>query len=135
LGSAPVADVKTVWAHELSGFMQSKEAWRAVNWAKNNLPERCPNAVEFRNLCRLAPAAEAPRLPEPPADPVRVAQALSKLSTIRGESLHQPVGRKDWAHRLIARVEQGDKTVTHTAITMARHALGSQSSASAPLGV
>ncbi len=71
----PLADVKTAWAHELSGYGGRLEV---LAWALENLPERAPNIIEFRNLCRRSPAPEAPRLPEPKADPERLARELSK---------------------------------------------------------
>lgn len=97
--------VKSMWAHELSGYSQHL---KAIAWALENLPERCPNLIEFRNLCRLAPAAELPKLPEPKADPERVAAELAKLGHIR-TATKSPHGMKDWAYRLKARHEAGEK--------------------------
>ena len=52
-------DLKSMWAHELAGFASDLPS---IAWALENLPERCPNAIAFRNLCRQAPrAANAPR--------------------------------------------------------------------------
>lgn len=117
----PIADVKTAWAHELSGF---KGRLDAVAWALENLPERCPNVIEFRNLCRSAPAPEAPRLPEPKADPERLKAELSKLGDLRAKAVAtSTVDHKAWAKRLIARHEAGE-ILNMTSLRFAREALG-----------
>lgn len=105
-GSAPLADVKTAWGHELSGFSGRLEA---IAWALENLPPKCPNVIEFKNLCRQAPAPEAPRLPEPKADPERLKAELSKLGEVRKAVVGSSVDHKAWAKRLIARHEAGDR--------------------------
>jgi len=96
----PMADVKTAWGHELSGFAGQLES---VAWALENLPERCPNVIEFRNLCRRAPAPELPRLPEPKADPERLKRELSKLGEIRAKAAANTglVDHKAWARRIL----------------------------------
>jgi hypothetical protein len=106
LGQTPVNDAKTVWAHELSGF---KTSLYRVAWALENLPERCPNPIEFKHLCRAAPALEVEALPEPKADPARVAAELAKLGQALSVKPATPHGMKDWAHRLKARHESGIK--------------------------
>jgi hypothetical protein len=104
--NVPIVDVKTVWAHELAGFAGQLEA---LAWGLENLPERCPNVIEFRNLCRRAPAPELPRLPEPKANPERLKQELSKLKDIRAEVFAaQTIDHKAWAKRIIARHEAGE---------------------------
>lgn len=124
-GLAPLADYKTAWAHELSGFLQSREAMMAIAWALEHLPERCPNVIEFRNLCRLAPAPEVPRLPEPKADAERVRAELEKLAPLRAMLAQAPaVGARDWAHKLLARHAGGEHRSSPAALQMARNALG-----------
>ena len=109
LGQAPISDVKTAWADALSNFLHSDDAKRSIVWALKNLPERVMNPMEFRNLCRLAPArAETLALPEPKADPARVAAELAKLGHVRRPVASAP-GMKAWAYRLKARHEAGDK--------------------------
>ena len=119
----PINDVKAVWAHELSGFSGRLEA---IAWALENLPERCPNVIEFRNICRQAPAPEVPKLPEPNADPERVRAELAKLGykppSERGASA-VTVDHKVWAKRIIARHESGEK-VRPISLRFAREALG-----------
>ena len=49
-GGAPITDVKSMWQHELSSFMQNKETMKRIVWALDNLPERV--AAE---LAKIAP--------------------------------------------------------------------------------
>lgn len=124
LGNAPLNDVKTVWAHELSGYA-SETGLKSVAWALENLPERVPNAIQFRNLCRLAPATEAPRLAEPKADPQRLAAELAKLGDMRAKVASESrVDHKAWAKRIIARHDAGDR-INPTTLRFAREALRS----------
>lgn len=105
LGQAPISDTKTVWLNAIAPFKSSK---KRIVWALQNLPERCPNPIQFRNLCQQAPMPELPALPEPKADPERVARELAKLGQIRSKQ-ESPHGLKDWAHRLQARDQAGEK--------------------------
>lgn len=103
------AAVKTAWAHELSGFARQLQA---VAWALENLPERAPNVIEFRALCRRAPAPDVPKLPEPKADPERVRRELAKLGDFR-----RPLGNTDclaWARRIVSRRQQGERIALGT---------------------
>jgi len=118
LGAVPVGDTKTVWAHELSAF---KGSLHRIAWALENLPEKCPNVIEFKNLCRKAPAPELEALPEPKADPERVKAELAKLGEIK--TVPQEAGRFDWAHRVLARQASGAK-VSPTVVQMAQSAIG-----------
>jgi hypothetical protein len=45
-------NAKTVWAQELSDFAYNPDA---ICFALLNLPERAPNAIKFKEICRLAP--------------------------------------------------------------------------------
>lgn len=105
-GGVEATAVKTMWSYELSGYASHL---KSIAWALEHLPERCPNLIEFRNLCRSAPAAELPKLAEPEASPERVAAELAKLDRIRAEGKSQPHGMKEWAHRLKARDDRGGK--------------------------
>jgi hypothetical protein len=118
LGVAPIAAVKTVWLHELSRFENSLHR---IVWALDNLPERCPNAIQFRHLCAVAPDIEVPILPASPIDPVRVAQALAKIP----KTLRSRDDPKAWARRLQSRVQAGEK-LGFAQTMMYRQALGSQ---------
>jgi len=116
----PLADVKTAWAHELSGYGGRLEV---LAWALENLPERAPNIIEFRNLCRRSPAPEAPRLPEPKADPERLAREMSKLQDLKQlVTKALPVDHKAWAKRILQGYADGKKT-NPTSIRFAKEAL------------
>lgn len=96
--------VKSSWAHELAGF---KEQLQSIAWALENLPTRAPNVLEFRELCRRAPAVAVPQLESPVASPERVAAELAKLGHIR-KNRGAEIDRKDWARELMARHERGE---------------------------
>lgn len=100
-----MSDVKTAWSYELQNFDKRLDA---VAWALENLPERVPNLVSFRNLCRSAPAKEMPLLPEPKADPARLKAELSKLGEIRSKVLvTSTIDGRDWARRILQRQKDG----------------------------
>jgi hypothetical protein len=121
IGTAPISDAKTAWAHELAGFAGHLDS---LAWALENLPERCPNVIEFRNLARRAPAPELPRLPEPKADPERMRRELSKLGQIKQQVLSiKTLDGKEWARRIIAR-HDGGENVRPICLRFAREALG-----------
>jgi hypothetical protein len=121
IGGAPMGDVKTTWEHELSGFLQNREAMMAIAWALENLPERCPNVIEFKNLCRMAPALDVPRLDEPKADPERVRAQLEKLAPLREKIISvQAKDCREWDRVIMA----NPKGRTPTVIQMAKNALG-----------
>lgn len=126
VGQTPIADLMTVWEHELSGFMQSREAMMAIAWALENLPESAPNVIQFRNLCRMAPSQETQRLDEPKADPERVRAQLEKLAPLR-EKLATVESKdcKAWARKILAEQAAGIRR-TPTVVQMARNAIGIQ---------
>lgn len=108
-GIEPVA-VKASWAHELSGFANNLHA---LAWALENLPERAPNVIAFRNLARQAPAQAAALLPLPKADPARIAAELAKLETVRA-ARHNAVDGRDWARRIMERHKGGGKIMPYS---------------------
>ena len=108
-GASPLVDVKTTWAHELAPFANRLEM---IAWALENLPERAPNAIVFRNLVRSAPrpvSEDVPLLSAPPADPARIAAELEKLGVIRTAVVLKPSNGRDWARVLDARIKAGYK--------------------------
>lgn len=109
-------DMKTVWAHELGGFASDLQS---IAWALENLPERCPNAIEFRNLCRRSPRAETPRL-DAPADPERVKSELAKLADMKPKATG--FDGKDWARRILDNYAHG-VVVRPVTLRFAREAL------------
>lgn len=119
------ASVKTEWGHEL-GIFANAAGLRRIQWALQNLPDRAPNAIQFRNLCRQAPIEAAPPLPAPKADPERIRAELAKLGHVERAKRMPTAGSyapKAWANRLIARHEAGDK-VRPISLLFARQALG-----------
>ena len=115
----PMNDVKSAWGHELQGFATQLEA---LAWALENLPERCPNVIEFRNLCRRAPAPDMPKLPEPKANPERIKAELAKLAPLRQAAAQEFGDRKEWARRIVSRHQAGDR-VRPLCLQFAREAL------------
>jgi hypothetical protein len=115
-----VNDIKALWAHELAGYASRLDA---IAWALEHLPPRCPNIIEFKDLCREAPAPEAPRLPEPKADPERVKAELAKLGDVRTQTVQTSTAdHKAWAKRIMARHEAGER-LNPTTLRFAREAL------------
>ena len=106
--TVPIADVKNAWAHELAGYVNHLQA---ISYAFENLPERCPNAIQFRNLCRAAPAKPVTTLETPRADLQRVNAELEKFNTVPA-----PVKTdgRDWARRIMVRHASGEKIMPYT---------------------
>jgi hypothetical protein len=46
----PIEETKGAWAEELKGFSVEQ-----IKHALSNLPERAPNLIQFKDMCRLAP--------------------------------------------------------------------------------
>jgi hypothetical protein len=124
LGTAPLGDVKTLWAHELSGYAGSLHR---IAWALENLPARCPNVIEFKQLCRQAPAPETPALLEPKADPERLKRELAKLGDMKATIAATPskVDHKAWAKRIMVRYRAAER-INPTVLRFAREALKSE---------
>lgn len=104
------SSVKSLWAHELSAFAD-RERMTAVAWALENLPEKCPNAIQFRNLCRQAPQWQALQLDAPKADPRIVDAEMAKIaaSVLKPKAEGGKVDYLAWAKRLKARHDGGEK--------------------------
>ena len=100
----PMSDVKTVWGHELSGYAGNPSA---IRHAVQNLPERCPNVIQFRNLCRAAPSPQNERIEPPRAKAENIAAELLRM----GGLLETPViaDAKAWARAILARAAAGEK--------------------------
>lgn len=109
--------VRSIWASELDGFEHDLQS---IAWALEHLPERAPNAIEFRNLCRRAPQPEPPQLEAPRADPRRIAAELAKLGPILKKKKER--NRREWAERIVARWRAGEH-IDRAPLAMAREAL------------
>lgn len=102
---APEA-VKAHWAIELDGMEQHGDA---IAWALQNLPPDEPvNVLQFRALCRRAPAKHDPALPAPAVDRAKakraIEAAMQAFSSPR--DLHTPV------RTLMLRELEGDRQLT-----------------------
>jgi len=118
LGTAPITDVKTVWADALSDFLHSDDAKRAILWGLKNLPDSVPNARQFRSLCRTAPSKAPVMLPSPTVNPeiaAKVLEGLKAATLVR-------VDHKAWA-RAILRDVAGGLRRNPTSVQMAKTAL------------
>ena len=104
----PANDVKTAWMYELEGYAGNLQA---IAYALENLPERCPNVIQFRNICRAAPSVQTLQIERPKADPVIVAIILKGLAE---KPIAAPVDWLDWARRIMARFNAGDKINPYT---------------------
>lgn len=111
------ADVKAVWARELGGYVDRDDVF---TWAFENMPEQPPNAIEFRNLCRRAPAPVTPQIEAPRADPQKVAEAIADARAILEAKAEH---RTAWADRILERHRAGEK-LSPGVVAAARAAVG-----------
>lgn len=111
--------VKSDWCHELAGMASSPSR---IAFALANLPGRPPSVIQFKDLCRSAPAPDAPKLPEPKADPERVKVELSKLAPLRQAPSASVSDRGIGFKSIISRHEAGAK-VSPTVLKMAKDGL------------
>ncbi len=119
--NTPMSDVKSLWAHELAAYGQNLEA---IAFALENLPPRAPNAIEFKQLCRMAPRKEnAPAIEHVKADPARVAAEFAKLREVIKSKPASSYDAKEWARIIIRRHEAGEK-IRPLNLRFAREALG-----------
>lgn len=102
----PLNEIKTHWAYELSQFASNLNA---IGWALQNLPDRCPNLIEFKSLCKQAPrpttiALDAPKVPIEVVD-----TEISKIIASLVKTPESTGDHKRWARRLKERHEKGEK--------------------------
>ena len=116
------AEVKTIWAHELALFANNLPA---IGWALENLPERCPNLIQFKNLCKQAPRPETAKLDYAKAD----AQVVDKeIAKIAAEAIQAPkndrgnVDHRAWAKKLAQRHLDGE-VLTNVQVKLYKAAL------------
>jgi hypothetical protein len=97
----PISDVKTTWGHELSLFLGDL---KAISYALDNLPERCPNVIQFKALCRAGRTVKTTlMLPEPKSNPAFIAQVVAQLAAPGPK-----IDGLDWARRIMARQADGE---------------------------
>ena len=90
----------------MSGFARNLEPLR---YALRNLPERCPNVVQFRAIANCCPLPEFKQLEAPAADPAKVAQATAQLGQAAKAMTAQRQDPRAWARRILERVAAGEK--------------------------
>lgn len=101
-------EIKSHWAFELGSFADNLNA---IGWALKNLPDRCPNLIEFKSLCKQAPRPTTLSLDEPKAPLDVVDKELAKMAA---EAFRAPrddngtVDHKRWAKKLKARHDNGE---------------------------
>lgn len=78
-----IENAKEVWAEELGMFADNPDALR---YGLKNLPERSPNCIKFREICKLAPKPIEPKRithqmtqEQREANMARVREAIQKL--------------------------------------------------------
>lgn len=117
MGNAPLEDVREVWAHELAGF---GDKLSDIAWALDNLPEKCPNVLEFRTHARRAPAPVFKQLEAPKPDVQRVKAVVEKAKAAFDTPKRDP---KQWAYDLRDQHQAGKALGPHQ-IRAYREALG-----------
>lgn len=116
-----MADVKTDWAHELSGFVNCPEA---IAWALAHLPDgKPPTVMQFRALANSMPRQENIPLPPPAPSAEKLAKELGKMVSLQHAIKNTTVDQKEWARRIIARHDGGEK-IKPVSLRFAREALG-----------
>lgn len=93
--------VKADWAQELAAYQQNPDA---IRFGLENLPEKPPNVLQFRDACRRMPRNDLLNLPLPEPDPAMVAmvkEVFAKAERIAGD--------KTWARQLKSREEGGER--------------------------
>lgn len=87
-----LVDIKTAWAHELA-FCH--DDLNMIGWALENLPAKCPNLIEFKNLCKQAPRIKQLALDAPKADPEIVDAEIRKIVS----SAFKPMQNSNFDHK------------------------------------
>lgn len=87
---ADPALVKADWAEVLDGVRGD-----SLSYTLRYLPAAPPNAIQFRDLCRRAPAPHQLQLPAPApsADPERVQRIMARLRRVDTDSLADKCAR------------------------------------------
>jgi hypothetical protein len=113
------AEIKRQWQEALAGF---KDNPAAIKFALDHLPpDRCPNVLQFRDLCRQAPPKQMLKLDLGKANKEVVDNEIRKLvadAFIVNNHL-------DWAYKLKKRHESGER-LSATQIKAYQEALNAQ---------
>lgn len=111
-GSLNPSEVKSHWAHELSQFSDNLNA---IGWALQNLPDRCPNLIEFKSLVKQAPRPTTIALDAPKASVDVVDREMAKIASQAFKSPRDEKGQidhKQWAKKLMQRHKKGEQLGT-----------------------
>jgi len=102
--------VKEFWEERLEYWLDKPYA---IDWALENLPARCPNVIEFHQLCEQAPKPQLMQLPAPQPEPTpeRLAMIERLLEECK-ESLHKPVELP--SYRVWQKVQRGELVSYYT---------------------
>jgi hypothetical protein len=115
-----LADVKTDWAHELSGFDRFPDG---IAFALANLPaSRPPTVLEFRAMALKAPRPAHKLLDAPMASPDKVAEELRRAAAAVRKPAPNAIDHKAWARVIVARDAAGER-VRPICLRFAREAL------------
>jgi hypothetical protein len=103
----PMAEVKADWSETLSGFQQHPQA---IRYGLDHLPpEKPPNALQFRDLCRKAPLPRVAAIEAPRTDPERLSDELRRIKSME-------IGKRGdfraWAYLLRDREQSQAKGAT-----------------------
>ena len=104
-GNLDSIDLMTNWAHELAQFADNLTA---IGWALQNLPDRCPNLIEFKSLCKQAPRPQYEALDAPKAPVEVIDREISKMLAGLLKKPADTIDHKRWAKRLKQRHENGE---------------------------
>lgn len=110
-----MTDIKTDWCDQLAGYEKSPDA---ISFALENLPEKPPTVMVFKNLCRQAPTVEPVALPMPKVNPEIAAKVLNGLKAAPSVK----VDHEAWAKAILRDVQGGLKR-NQTVVAMARAAI------------
>lgn len=101
--------VKADWAHELSAYQQNPEA---IGFALENLPAaKPPTVLQFREVCRSAPAKPVPRLDAPAPDAAQIAR-LAEAAKALHKRPTAATGNLQWAINLQERERRSPDGLT-----------------------
>jgi hypothetical protein len=109
--------VKSSWGHELGGYEKNL---KAIAYALENLPERAPNVIEFRNICRRAPSVQTLQLESPKFDKAIAEMVMNGTRKVLENS--PKVDHKAWVRKILDDAAAGMKK-SPTVVQMAKNAL------------
>lgn len=100
-----LAVIKAEWGDSLAGYQAHNGV--AISWALEHLPERPPNVIEFRALCRVAPTPtakllEAPKDKPNPAMLAKVSEGLEQAKPADGKAWARSMRDRDQRHLTLA---------------------------------